>query len=373
MLSLLAGIVLAQARPNVRVDLPEPGGGDTLAMVYVLGEAIDPPKQSPHTFPGTSGPVRWEFPWGVAGLGRKSAQDQQIDRRIQVFSQERRTENDLAPMVARMGIRMWQMTTRRLKLDHPRAYRAGTVDFYLCWGGKPGGEHRYGEEPDPNGGAPIKVNVIYIYDLKSFESPVEMAREVAHEYGHAVIPAAGGYDAPEDWANGYLGERLYLRWFRDAMAAKRMAPEDAMGATFTGLDIWVKQNVDPLVRSAVANPPNMALLKGRTKAAMDAYHGLVLAADTLMPGDLVGRSLELTGFDNNGRTPHGSDYPRALVQAVMERDQVKLTIPTTLKGRPLWVPLRKGRVSGAKALKRQGDWVQIQPEGASVTLLPAVQ
>src|SRR5439155_15042666 len=37
-------------------------------------------------------------------------------------------------------------------------------------------------------------------------------RELAHEYGHLTLPNTGPYREPEQWGNGYLGERLYMKW-----------------------------------------------------------------------------------------------------------------------------------------------------------------
>ena len=51
-------------------------------------------------------------------------------------------------------------------------------------------------------------------EIDTSKPQAEACRELAHEYGHAVLPAIGGFKSPEDWANGYLGERLFLRWLR---------------------------------------------------------------------------------------------------------------------------------------------------------------
>ncbi len=71
-------------------------------------------------------------------------------------------------------------------------------DVWLCRGGQTGGEQ-------------WKTN-LYLYDIDSPRSSIEWIREITHEYSHLALPAIGGYDAPEYWANGYLGERLIVRW-----------------------------------------------------------------------------------------------------------------------------------------------------------------
>lgn len=72
-------------------------------------------------------------------------------------------------------------------------------DVWLCTGGGAGGEQ-------------WRSN-LYLYNTETPRSSIEWLREVVHEYSHLALPPIGGYDAPEYWANGYLGERLLVRWF----------------------------------------------------------------------------------------------------------------------------------------------------------------
>ncbi|MGC8843030.1 MAG: hypothetical protein ACP5QS_03735 [bacterium] len=73
----------------------------------------------------------------------------------------------------------------------------GVVDIWLCENGEGGGEQ-------------IGKN-IYIYQIGKERDDVELLREVAHEWGHHIIPPVGPYEEPEEWANGYIGERLLLK------------------------------------------------------------------------------------------------------------------------------------------------------------------
>lgn len=73
-------------------------------------------------------------------------------------------------------------------------------DVWLCRNGEAGGE-----QWDRN---------IYFYDLDAKRSSIEWIREIIHEYSHLALPPIGGYTAPEYWANGYLGERLIIRWLQ---------------------------------------------------------------------------------------------------------------------------------------------------------------
>jgi len=82
-------------------------------------------------------------------------------------------------------------------LGVPTASRA-FVTVWLAREGMPGGE-----ESDEN---------IWLFAIDTPRAPAEWLRELAHEYGHATLPTIGPFSKPERWANGYLGERLYLKW-----------------------------------------------------------------------------------------------------------------------------------------------------------------
>lgn len=182
-----------------------------------------------------------------------------------------------------------------------------------------------------------------------------MAREVAHEYGHAVLPPVGGFRQPEDWANGYLGERLFLRWLRDDIAARRLTPDDAMGASLDKLDAWVKKHVDPLVAVAATNYPDPVALSQEGTPGMDRYMGLALYIEQISPPQVFAQSMKLAA-----KGP-AKEYPAAIVDAMSHSRQVTLGVPTQLQGKKMWIPLGKGRLSGATVIVKRGDWAQVAP------------
>jgi hypothetical protein len=358
MLALLAAFLVApqQTSQNLVAELQDPNTGESNVEVIQRAARLDTPKLSPQALKG----VHWEFDWltstyaGITGTGQK-------DLRFCVYSQERGPGMDTAMRVAIMDGRMWQLLHQKYKFDHPEIENGlRLVDEYLCWGGTAGGEQEMGEDID--NGHVRRANTIYIYDIASFKNPMEMAREVAHEYGHAVLPAVGGFETPEDWANGYLGERLFLRWLRDSFEQGRINSGGVMGASFQQLDAWVHQNVDPLVTDVALHGPNMALLKSKGQKAMNAYMGLVLYADSILPSRMVARSMKLTGSTS------AKDYPDAIVQAASEGSYT-VNVPNYLYGKKLWLPLGKSQVKGGKVLVRTGSWAAVQPTGASMVVL----
>lgn len=355
--ALLVAISLAGSTEK-RIDtvdyLDSTTGRDRFAYTQILGDPLDPPKLSPKKYPPRN--EKWEFPWLTSGFVQ--ADQGQYVLRFRVFSQDRKP-SDAASKVARMSLRLWEQLVMQLGSDHQDVQRGRNfVDIYLAWGGVAGGEQAFVEdvEFDSSSKRPIvtKANAITIYDIDSFKKPVEMARELAHEYGHATIPPVGGFETPEDWANGYLGEKLYMRWLRDAMVDGTVSSDDVMGARVTEVDEWVGKNVTPLVIEASTSPPDMKLLGGKGQKAMDSFIGLVLYADSVLPQRTFARSIRLIGSDK------ATDYPNAMVLAVAERS-FDLEIPMALRGRAIWFPLGNAKVKNAKVLAKSGPWVKLQP------------
>jgi len=368
MLSLLAAAVVCQnpQQPQaMQMWIKEPDNKPSRLCVLIGLAPMEVSKLSPKLFDDP--PTRWQFDYTCSSFGPDinapvdpKTGEKQSRVRFRVFNQ---LNSPVSMQTARQGIRMWDILTSRYRIGHPEGINSGIVDYYLCYGGKAGGEQLRGEEIINN--RPVTVNTIYIYDIKSFTKPIEMAREVAHEYGHAVLPAVGGYNFPEYWANGYLGERFLMRQIRDQFNRNLFGPDDAMGATKTQVDLWVKQNVDPLVIQTSARPPSQVMLGDKGNVGMDAYIGLVLYADTIFPPSVVTRSMQLMGSQD------ARDYPEALLKATQELPNITLSIPDYLKDKPLWIPIGAGKVKQALVLKRSGDWVQIQPQSGAVVLTTA--
>jgi len=323
-------------------------------------EPFEPARESPKKFGEDKQP--WQFPWMVAGFSHVAGDPIGKDLKFRVYSQEQK--GNRAVQVTRMLLRLWTLNVERLRLIHNPRYHGGLVDVFLCFGGKAGGEQLFDQElgRDSITGKDViyDANTIYIYDMPSFTDPVEMAREIAHEYGHATWPPKGGFKEPEEWSDGYLAEKVYLRWIRDALANNTLTPDDVMGATKAGLDKWIATNVDPLVMNASQIQPTTELLADKSKAGMNAFIGLAVYLETIYPASVFARSMKLGTYE-------AKDYPPAAVLAAEEPDQITLKIPASLSGKSLWIPLGTGKISGAKILKSDPNgWVQIQPTGSVV-------
>lgn len=361
---LLAHLLTSSQQDGVlwkKVTLQMPPKSTTILMYQGPVEPLDPPKESPKKFGVDKTP--WQFPWMTDGFAQTSRL--RLQKYFRVFAQEQK--GDRIGQVTQMLLRLWNLNYDRLGLTHSPQFDGGLVEVYLCFGGRPGGEQLFdvdkGIDLRTHKPVDVPVNTIYIYDMASFTDPVEMAREVAHEYGHATLPPIGGYTSPEYWADGYLGEKLMLRWIRDDMAAGRLGPLDAMGVTKEQLDKWLEANVDPLVQKAAVTFPSPSLLGKKDDSGMNAFIGESLYVDTILGDAVYARSLKMGVTDVR-------DYPANAVLAAEEPIEAPLTIPPFLYGKSIWIPLGTGKLKGAVWTKRDPTgWVQIAAKPGPISIL----
>lgn len=326
-------------------------------LMHVPLKALEQPKQSP-----VHG---WTYSYIVAGMGRVGSSGQ-YNQRFRIYTQEPVGEQSPGFQVTRMLMRLWDYNVQYLGLDHATSY-GRTVDVYLSKDGKAGGEQRITMDPqtlDPSGRA-SRVNVVHIYDLATFTNPLEKAREVAHEYGHATLPAIGGYSAPESWANGDVGERIYLQWLYDDMLAGRAGFFDTADAKKEDIAKYLAEKVDPLVKQIASNGPQASVLQGTDRAAFFEYVALVVYGEAILPRPAFRRFLLLTGDG------HGKQALPEIVNAAAEVPT--LTIPAPAGLTQFWVPLGKGRVTKGTVLRKRGDWAEVKAaEGQVVITNPPI-
>jgi hypothetical protein len=359
----LAGVGFALAlvatQPSTtQFALPTPEQSPPRLFVEVAAEASTAPKICPK--------YGWEYPWSVLGKVKVRSTDPAPTTRFRIFSQIRDEdyESDDAVAAARMLNRLWEFNYEELRLDHSETYDDQLVEVYLAEEGKPGGEQLFTIDEHDTGpfGRPRKVNLIYIYHLETFVDPLEKAREVAHEYGHATLPPVGRYTAPEAYANGFLGERVYLTWALDQLEAGELEPADFMGASQEELAEYQRGNVQPLVKRVALNGPNLSLLAGDSPNAMSELHGTAMYFYELMGPRRWMRGMRLAASIEASEIHHG------LLEAFQEQPAFEITVPEYLRQQErIWIPLPTGgKVSNADALKRNGDWVLIRPKGTTV-------
>lgn len=356
-IKLPQGTTLIRELQLVSVDT-----GEKLMLLQARSEKLDPPKKSPLN--------GWVFEHVTAGFARDST-DEGFNLRFRVFNQYRPDEHDPTDYVARMMLRLWDFNRQRLNRDHSDFIHLRTVDVYLVSGGGTGAEQQFIEDPYELGenARPARANNIYVYSVQNLDDPLEFARELAHEYGHATLPGIGGYSEPEDWANGDIGERVYMTWLLQGMKAGKLGPFDAMHATVDQLQAYYDETVMPDLKRVGTKGPDLAALERRDKSGYRELLGLASYCAAMMPHKMFGRAVALTA------SPDAEGFLKGVIEAAAEQPEWKVTVPMGLENSPIWVPQKSGALRGAKELQRRGDWVKIQPTTNSVTVVnraPAV-
>jgi hypothetical protein len=131
----------------------------------------------------------------------------------------------------------------------------GVVDIWLCEGGEAGGEQ-------------VGRN-IYIYQIEKGREDVELIREVAHEWGHHIIPPIGPYEEPEEWANGCIGERLLLKLFLDNLPS-------SLSFLKGKLDAFLKERNEEVLRFYRQFRDSQELLRDKGKSGFLYIWGYIL-------------------------------------------------------------------------------------------------
>ncbi len=211
--------------------------------------------------------------------------------RLRLFCTVHYTLPSDAALAGRMA-RLLSLAHRTLTTQTGQPAANGDAPFavWLCRDGRAGGEQ-------------WNAN-LYFDALDAPRSSIEWIREILHEYSHLALPPIGGYKAPEYWANGYLGERLLVRWLQrlpDGPAQVQRAWGDFSGAAnfsrlliAPALTLYARVGPNPkwLART---DADGMRYLIGQALTADDKYGGRVLGeAFALLPRAHEARAADLS-------------------------------------------------------------------------------
>jgi hypothetical protein len=167
-------------------------------------------------------------------------------------------------------------------------------DVWLCTGGQSGGEQ-------------FQSN-IYFYDLDVQRSSIEWIREIVHEYGHLALPAIGGYSSPEYWANGYVGERLMVRWM--ARRANGPAMVEAVWGDFSGYVNFDRLLLKPAIALYTRVGVNPDWASRTDEAGMRYLIGELLTIDDTYGSRMIGSIFDRLPRQHEARS---SDVSAGLV------------------------------------------------------------
>ena len=131
------------------------------------------------------------------------------------------------------------------------------------------------------GGEQMRSNIL-LSDVDVEREPIEWIREVAHEYGHQVLPRIGYIEPLDEDASGLIGERLFLRWLAEDVlgAANARWPSAAARQGFDAL--WPPHDLALYVGPIpYGTPPQTGSEGAGLEASLEAGAGAVALGEFL--------------------------------------------------------------------------------------------
>lgn len=282
----------------------------------------------------------WQFTVACYGYFRTEHLSQP-ELRFRVYAQQ--TEDlPAVQKVCRLLLRLQEIAWWKLRLQ-VNLQGERVLNVWLCRQGNSGGEQWR--------------NNLYIYSIQEIREPLEWLREVAHEFSHALLPGITGYTAPEPWANGYMGERLFLSWLEPLLQSGDLSPEDTCGASPADVRQFVHQRCLPLRHIWVTTGFPEQDFQRTDAGGMGTLIGLVLYIDGVYGAPMLRATFaRLT-------EPQPLALWRAFIDAVSESEELQITPPGATTR--VWLPSGQWRVEteDRKAMLQQDKarWQSTQP------------
>lgn len=222
-------------------------------------------------------------------------------------------DRDALPIARRCGRMLaWLYAAARSRVGAAaRGLRGAPVHVWMTRSGEAGGEQ-------------IRNN-LYFYGLFDDRTGLEWVREIAHEYGHYLLPGASGYSQPESWANGVLGERLFIKWILEDLQAGTAGSDALPFGTRAELEEYRARQIAPLLARMQVDGPDSASLAATDRTAFDNFTALLLYAD-----DTYGSRILMDMLDylppNGNRALHGDDFLNALMLCLDHADTLEVRL-----------------------------------------------
>jgi hypothetical protein len=298
---------------------------------------------------------------GVYAADRAGDSIIRYNRRFIVYAPDAET----LPTVRRVAKTLLLLySLQKEKMAHDHARNSPTVEVWLMRQG--------GGVAAEAGGRQLK-NQIYIFNLLTERAPTEWLREVAHEYGHYILPGISGFTAPEEWGNGVLGERLLLRWIDQAIRNGRIPPESLPFATPEALQAHLKARVEPLLQRALSEGLNEGAMKRRDADGMNYFTGAALYIDAVYGARALRDAFAFTESENGSIFLKGGDFYRGIVKSLETANEIPLFLPlrkreATVETLFVYLPRGEFRVTPEKTLKR---WEIVTGDSGIASQTPA--
>ncbi|MCW5934114.1 MAG: hypothetical protein KIT45_07415 [Fimbriimonadia bacterium] len=292
---------------------------------------------------------RWSFPFRVQGFAAEFSSRGQPELRISVYTQKQ-AHFPLAVKACRLLLRCYELSLTRLQRDHPLRYDR-LLQVFLSLEGKAGAEQQQ--------------NALYIYQVDPSLPPIEWARELSHEYGHWIVPPINSFREPEAWANGDLGERLFLKWLMETRTARReLTDEETCGATIQDLRAYHDRKTAPLIQRMTKEGLNQSRWRSRAKPGFEEYLALALYTESVYGHERLARAMNLAG----GVEP--DDFLKGLQESLTEQNRLTTRLEGTETylfmpgGTQRWKLLEPTNLRVTPDLKRP-DWIRVSGEAGA--------
>jgi hypothetical protein len=190
------------------------------------------------------------------------------------------------------------------------------VQVWLADRGEPGGEQMQGN--------------IVLYDVDEDREPIEWLREVAHEYGHQVLPHIGYFEHLDEDASGLIGERLFMRWLaEDAVgragaawpSAQVQRAFDELWSQPVAMGEFLLSRCDGPMDAWLRGGPDWEHIGGQTREAAEYFVGFLLYVEAAHGRPMLASLLR----EAHGRAASEvRDAYTDLVAAALDRTGVQL-------------------------------------------------
>ncbi len=293
-------------------------------------------------------PVIWGFSRMIYAYEYDSASSQwTLKFRIMWQDSPGKTDNryQLASNTASLLLRISALA-RNYGNFTPRFSNDNIINIWLAEGGEAGGESFN--------------NNIYLYKINAQRSSAEWMREIAHEYGHQVIPVIGGYEEPEWGANGRLGEKLFMRWLY-INVGKSLDPHPWVSDTIP--DDFMKYKINPLVVAYTTLGPK-GIVGKRDESGMDAFVGFAIFIDITQGGrelSYILNKVTSPSYDGNNGFLKFIEQQATYYYEISSKPVISLRMAELPANTPAWVFLSEGIWQG-KAVPEKNTMLHFKGE-----------
>lgn len=202
---------------------------------------------------------------------------------------------------------------------------------------------------------------IHIEAANAPRSDIEWVRELSHEWGHAALPGVDGFTTPEAWANGDLGERVFLPLMESAGRLTAWSSGTAVAA-------YSAKYVTPLRDAFSRTGPDLKLLTDKERNGYDHFLGAALYIDGAYGLRVLVDALDGAGGGSS------TDFLAAVANVLTTKAHVDVNRGAASGPLPICIP-RSGRYTlDGRAVRQNGrplkspvtlkaGWAMIEWEG----------